>query len=87
MAYLAIVLFVIIFILILRGYPVAFTLGGISVAFAYGVSLFAPEVFQMSTFYLLPSRIMGVVNNYVFMAVGVKKELLQYHGFYIDGYP
>ena len=69
MAYLAIILFVIIFILILRGYPVAFTLGGISVAFAYGVSLFAPEVFQMSTFYLLPSRIMGVVNNYVLMAV------------------
>ncbi|GAA4271071.1 TRAP transporter large permease subunit [Aquimarina gracilis] len=69
MEYLAIVLFVIIFILILRGYPVAFTLGGISVAFAYGVSIFAPEVFQMSTFYLLPSRIMGVVNNYVLMAV------------------
>jgi tripartite ATP-independent transporter DctM subunit len=69
MEYLAIVLFVIIFILILRGYPVAFTLGGISVAFAFGVSIFAPETFQMSTFYLLPSRIMGVVNNYVLMAV------------------
>ena len=69
MEYLAIVLFVIIFILILRGYPVAFTLGGISIAFAYGVSLLAPDVFQMSTFYLLPSRIMGVVNNYVLMAV------------------
>ncbi|TSE03055.1 TRAP transporter large permease [Aquimarina algiphila] len=69
MEYLAILLFVIIFILILRGYPVAFTLGGISVAFAFGVSIFAPEQFQMSTFYLLPSRIMGVVNNYVLMAV------------------
>jgi len=69
MEYLAIVLFVIIFILILRGYPVAFTLGGISIAFAYGVSLLAPDVFEMSTFYLLPSRIMGVVNNYVLMAV------------------
>ncbi|WP_109299294.1 TRAP transporter large permease subunit [Aquimarina sp. AU474] len=69
MEYLAIILFVIIFILILRGYPVAFTLGGISVAFAFGVSIFAPDVFQMSTFYLLPSRIMGVVNNYVLMAV------------------
>ncbi len=69
MEYLAIILFVIIFILILRGYPVAFTLGGISIAFAYGVSLLAPDVFQMSTFYLLPSRIMGVVNNYVLMAV------------------
>ncbi|AXT63179.1 TRAP transporter large permease subunit [Aquimarina sp. AD10] len=69
MEYLAIILFILIFILILRGYPVAFTLGGISVAFAFGVSILAPEVFQMSTFYLLPSRIMGVVNNYVLMAV------------------
>ncbi|MDH7444564.1 TRAP transporter large permease [Aquimarina sp. 2201CG14-23] len=69
MEVLAIVLFVIIFILILKGYPVAFTLGGISVAFAFGVSIFAPEYFTMSTFYLLPSRIMGVVNNYVLMAV------------------
>jgi len=69
MEFLAVVLFMIIFILILKGYPVAFTLGGISIAFAFGVSIFAPEVFQMSTFYLLPSRIMGVVNNYVLMAV------------------
>ncbi|WP_298543615.1 TRAP transporter large permease subunit [uncultured Aquimarina sp.] len=69
MEFLAIILFVIIFILILKGYPVAFTLGGISVAFAFGVSIFAPEYFTMSTFYLLPSRIMGVVNNYVLMAV------------------
>ncbi len=69
MEFLAIVLFAIIFILILRGYPVAFTLGGISVAFAFGISIFFPDVFQMSTFYLLPSRIMGVVNNYVLMAV------------------
>lgn len=69
MEFLAVVLFVIIFILILKGYPVAFTLGGISVAFAFGVSIFAPEQFSMSTFYLLPSRIMGVVNNYVLMAV------------------
>lgn len=69
MEFLAIILFVIIFILILKGYPVAFTLGGISVAFAFGVSIFAPEYFSMSTFYLLPARIMGVVNNYVLMAV------------------
>ncbi|SEL92041.1 TRAP transporter, DctM subunit [Aquimarina amphilecti] len=69
MEFLAIILFVVIFILILKGYPVAFTLGGISVAFAFGVSIFAPEYFTMSTFYLLPSRIMGVVNNYVLMAV------------------
>lgn len=69
MGVLAIILFVVVFLLILKGYPVAFTLGGISVAFAFGVSIFAPEYFAMSTFYLLPSRIMGVVNNYVLMAV------------------
>ncbi|MFC5044519.1 TRAP transporter large permease subunit [Aquimarina hainanensis] len=69
MEFLAIILFVVVFILILKGYPVAFTLGGISVAFAFGVSIFAPSQFDMSTFYLLPSRIMGVVNNYVLMAV------------------
>ncbi|MHA7058339.1 TRAP transporter large permease [Aquimarina sp. M1] len=69
MEFLAVILFVIIFVLILKGYPVAFTLGGISVAFAFGVSIFAPDYFVMSTFYLLPSRIMGVVNNYVLMAV------------------
>ncbi|WP_062059905.1 TRAP transporter large permease [Aquimarina longa] len=69
MGYLAVVLFVIVFFLILRGYPVAFTLGGVSVIFAFGVSIFVPEQFQMATFYLLPSRIMGVVNNYVLMAV------------------
>lgn len=69
MGLLSIVLFAFIFLLILRGYPVAFTLGGVSIAFAFGVSIFAPEVFDMSIFYLLPSRIMGVVNNYVLMAV------------------
>ncbi|TYP73632.1 TRAP transporter large permease [Aquimarina intermedia] len=69
MEILAIVLFALIFILILKGYPVAFTLGGISVIFAFGISILAPEYFSMTTFYLLPSRIMGVVNNYVLMAV------------------
>ncbi len=69
MEVLAIVLFLVIFILILKGYPVAFTLGGLSVLFAFGISIFAPEYFSMSTFNILPSRIMGVVNNYVLMAV------------------
>ncbi len=69
MEILAIILFVIIFILILKGYPVAFTLGGLSVLFAFGVSVFAPDYFSMSMFNILPSRIMGVVNNYVLMAV------------------
>jgi len=69
MEILAIVLFLLIFILILKGYPVALTLGGISIVFAFCISIFAPEYFSMSTFNILPSRIMGVINNYVLMAV------------------
>lgn len=69
MEILAIVLFLVIFILILKGYPVALTLGGISIIFALCISIFAPEYFSMSTFNILPSRIMGVINNYVLMAV------------------
>ncbi len=69
MEILAIVLFLIIFILILKGYPVALTLGGISIVFAFGISIFAPEYFSMTTFNILPLRIMGVINNYVLMAV------------------
>lgn len=69
MEILAIVLFAVIFILILKGYPVAFTLGGISILFAIGISVIAPEYFSLNTFNMLPSRIMGVVNNYVLMAV------------------
>ncbi len=69
MEFLAIVLFVVIFILIIKGYPVALTLGGISVLFALAVSVFAPDYFSMSIFNILPSRIMGVMKNYVLMAV------------------
>lgn len=69
MEILAIILFLLIFILILKGYPVALTLGGLSIVFAFCISIFAPEYFSMSTFNILPSRIMGVINNYVLMAV------------------
>ena len=69
MEILAIVLFGIVFISILNGYPVAFTLGGISMLFAIGVSIFAPEYFPVSTFNILPLRIMGTIDNYVLMAI------------------
>lgn len=69
MEVLAIVLFVVIFVLILKGYPVAFTLGGLSVLFAIGIAIFRPDIFSLSDFNILPSRIMGTVNNYVLMAV------------------
>lgn len=56
------ILFVVIFILILAGFPVAFTLGGISV-------LFGLSIFGLDFFYLLALRIYGIMNNYVLIAV------------------
>ena len=69
MEILAILLFVLIFILILKGYPVAFTLGGVSVLFGFVVYWINPELFHAAEFNSLPSRIKGVMNNYVLMAV------------------
>ena len=59
---LAILLFVSIFILILYGYPVSFTLGGLAVI--YALCFLDP-----SSFSALPPRIMGVMSNYVLLAV------------------
>jgi tripartite ATP-independent transporter DctM subunit len=60
--YLPFILFGSIFILILAGYPVAFTLGGISIIFGF-------FVFDIDFFYLLPLRIFGTMTNYVLLAV------------------
>ena len=62
MEILGIVLFLLIFVFILAGYPVAFTLGGLSVV--VGFVALGPEFFNF-----LPSRIMGVMSNYVLLAV------------------
>jgi tripartite ATP-independent transporter DctM subunit len=69
MGLLAIILFFLIFILILRGYPVSFTLAGVSVLFAIAICVFFPDVMRFADFRLLPSRFMGMINNYVLMAV------------------
>lgn len=61
MEYLALLLFVLIFILILFGYPVALTLGGLSAIVGL---VFVPDFLD-----LLPLRIMGVMKNYVLLAV------------------
>ncbi len=58
----AIILFISIFILILYGYPVAFTLGGLSLMYAF--CFLEPSVFAA-----LPLRIMGVMTNYILIAV------------------
>ncbi len=60
--YLPLILFGVIFLAILFGYPVAFTLGGLSVL----VGLF---VFDSDFFYLLSLRIYGTMQNFVLLAV------------------
>ncbi len=61
-AYLPIILFIAVFLLILVGYPVAFTLGGLSV-------LVGIIVFDVDFFYLLSLRIFGTMQNFVLLAV------------------
>lgn len=60
--YWALVLFALVFLLIMFGFPVAFTLGGISLIFGW---IFLDDQF----FHFMPSRIMGIMNNYVLIAV------------------
>lgn len=62
MEIIAIILFLSIFVLILYGYPVAFTLGGISLLYAFCF-------LEPASFTALPPRIMGVMSNYVLLAV------------------
>lgn len=54
-------MFLVIFILILLGYPVALTLAGVATIFGL---IFVPDFLD-----LLPLRIMGVMQNYVLIAV------------------
>ncbi len=56
------ILFGVLFLLLLLGFPVAFTLGGVS--FILGYITFGPAFFD-----LLPLRIWGVMTNYVLIAV------------------
>ena len=57
-----IILFLIVFFMILFGYPVALTLGGISV-------LAGLIFFDADFFYLVSLRIYGIMNNFVLLAV------------------
>ena len=62
MELIAILLFISILVLILYGYPVAFTLGGLSVL--YAICFIDPINYSA-----LPPRIMGIMTNYVLIAV------------------
>jgi len=58
----AIILFLLLIGLLLMGYPVAFTLAGVSILF--GIFIFGVDFFN-----LLPLRIYGTMGNYVLIAV------------------
>jgi len=60
--YISLVLFGVVFATLLLGYPVAFTLGGVSLIFGY-------FTFGLGFFQLLPLRIWGTMTNYVLLAV------------------
>lgn len=60
--YLPLILFLLVFLLILWGFPVAFTLGGISV-------IVGVWIFDVNFFYLLSLRIYGTMQNFVLLAV------------------
>ncbi|PLY03974.1 MAG: C4-dicarboxylate ABC transporter, partial [Desulfuromonas sp.] len=60
--YMSLVLFAVVFALLLVGFPVAFTLGGVSLIFGYAF-------LDPSFFNLLPLRIWGTMTNYVLIAV------------------
>ncbi|WP_116105497.1 TRAP transporter large permease subunit [Lewinella sp. IMCC34191] len=62
LAVLALILFVSIFLLVLYGYPVAFTLGGLSLIYAFCF-------LDVNVLTLLPNRVMGVMENSVLLAV------------------
>lgn len=67
MEWLALVLFALIIAALLAGYPVAFTLAGVSLAFAGICSLFG--AFDMAWLEALPSRLFGAMQNQTLVAV------------------
>ncbi len=58
----ALLLFIVLIVLILAGFPVAFTLAGVSI-------IFGLVFLDVEFFYLLPLRIYGTMSNFVLIAV------------------
>jgi tripartite ATP-independent transporter DctM subunit len=63
----ALLLFAVIILMLMAGYPVAFTLGGVSLLFAIAAQAFG--VFDPSYLEALPSRIFGTMSNDTLVAV------------------
>ncbi len=65
--WLAPLMFVVVFILIFTGFPVAFALGGTALLFAaLGVSA---GFFDWALMYAMPERVFGIMSNFVLLAV------------------
>ena len=64
---LPILLFVIVIFILMLGYPVAFTLAGVSIIFAIFLSFIG--YFDLSLLYALPSRIFGIITNETLVAI------------------
>lgn len=62
MDFLPLIFFAVLLIMLLMGFPVAFTLGGVS--FIFGILTFGLNFFN-----LLPMRVWGIMNNYILLAV------------------
>jgi len=65
--WLGLVLFAVVVVALLAGYPVAFTLAGVSLMFASVASMLG--AFEMAYLEALPSRVFGTMNNETLIAV------------------
>jgi len=66
---LAISLFILVIFTLMLGYPVAFTLSGVSILFALVCGL--TNNFDLSILYALPSRIFGIITNETLVAIPI----------------
>ena len=66
---LPILLFLFVIFTLMLGYPVAFTLSGVSIIFALVCSTF--NYFDISILYALPSRIFGILTNETLVAIPI----------------
>ena len=64
---LSILLFIMVIFILMLGYPVAFTLSGVSIIFAIFLSFTGN--FDLSLLYALPSRIFGIITNETLVAI------------------
>lgn len=67
MEWIPLIMFAVVCLVLLTGYPVAFTLGGVALLFAFIGTL--TSTFDSSFLINLPSRIFGIMTNYTLIAV------------------